>query len=1347
MRRCPTVAVITVIVALLFGQQAAAVGATAAAPRVPPRSAAGLAVAARLKSRLAVAVPARVPAGDELITGSPDAGGYHLFAAAAGDGWAWHPLATLLPAGDDQEKWIGQQCLTGDGRFVVAVVAPWHAANNEGGMDSGGYAYAVDAHTGAVRPLAAGVSLAYFNPSCGAGGDVTLTTYLGHDQRPTGISVLEAGSGRTVASTVVPGEITSAVWAGGRILAARGRQLVDVTGDAVRVAAQLPGGVAEIRAAAAGGVDLIAEGASTSGVWRWTSRGAALVGRGAAGDLHIFVGRGGRNVVVGASRIGTSAGLAAGPAAAGIEGVSLGGAMAQVQTRTPAGTRAPRPGQISVQARDARTPAAAALPSAAVAKTTAVPAVWLAAAGAARPLSPMTSSPASPASPARDVRTAAQAVTSAYSCAVPRNDIFKQVMQPTSDQVRWAVNQAVQGALAPPYTQQARPVDNGQYTVNDASYTPLPTAYPDQDFPLVPGAPAVPPLVMYGILAQESNWQQASRHAVPGRAGNPLVSNYYGSYVNGGPPIDYGSADCGYGIGQITDGMQLDPGVSTPTDLQVRVAVDYATNIAAAVRTLQGKWMELHQLGITTNNDDPTKVENWYAAIWAYNSGVHNDPTGQEGLGWFNNPANKMYPVRHTFLHAGVNQTLDDASHPNDWPYQERVFGWMEVPLVGSDGLLDYRGTFDWDTGAGNFLTTPAADAFCAPNVNGCDPAQVGTGNDPCPSEDGSCYWDAPMNWTNCATECDTDTVTDAPNGHTYHTTPGDPEPLVTPAAAACGTSGLSPGPSAIVVDDETLDPTKNPAGLTPNLQGCSLASAGLIPPASAHASFQIQDSSLNDVTTTPSSLAAIDVHQLGGGLGGHLFFTHTGPAGQAAAESRGVWSATLAASPAYGSAYEIKAFIPDIGAGSGHATYEISTSGAQGAVPGRENSGLTDDSGRPILARTINQGAYANQWVSLGYYLCGGPASQGGAGPSSCTMRVTLRSLTPAGDPTQGADIAFDAMAFVPVPAGGYVALGDSYSSGEGAFYPSDPSIPDGYDDGTDVAASAPGESGGNGDLCHRSSMSWPRLLAAAKGLPIVELACSGSNLGDVTGATYWLDQSKTYFLGGKAGFALNILNDGSVSTVSRSGWTPDLPNSAGSAFFGEPTYQLELLRALRPKLVTVTIGGNDLGFADILESCITRAPCKPSFLNASGPDKLDKRISSLQPLLTNAYAAIKAAAGTGNVYALTYPAPLTPDGSGDDCTFIQPGDRAWLASKVATMAAAITSAAQQAGVKHIDISTLFNGHGPCATDAVPYVNPPDFRPLGACTTKSCMDTWFHPNKFGYQAIEAAIVSKISAS
>ncbi|MGH1556490.1 hypothetical protein ACRAWF_46305 [Streptomyces sp. L7] len=48
-------------------------------------------------------------------------------------------------------------------------------------------------------------------------------------------------------------------------------------------------------------------------------------------------------------------------------------------------------------------------------------------------------------------------------------------------------------------------------------------------------------------------------------------------------------------------------------------------------------------------------------------------PDGTRGLGWANNPANPDYPpTRAPYLKT----SYADASHPADWPYQERIMGW-----------------------------------------------------------------------------------------------------------------------------------------------------------------------------------------------------------------------------------------------------------------------------------------------------------------------------------------------------------------------------------------------------------------------------------------------------------------------------------------------------------------------------------------------------------------------------------------------------------------------------------------------------------------------------------------------
>lgn len=106
------------------------------------------------------------------------------------------------------------------------------------------------------------------------------------------------------------------------------------------------------------------------------------------------------------------------------------------------------------------------------------------------------------------------------------------------------------------------------------------------------------------------------------------------------------------------------------------------------------------------------------------------------------------------------------------------------------------------------------------------------------------------------------------------------------------------------------------------------------------------------------------------------------------------------------------------------------------------------------------------------------------------------------------------------------YAALGDSYSSGEGAGQ---------YAPGTDTGA----------DRCHRSADAYPERIAAADKArrPLTFVACSGAT-------TYDLSH----------------------------------PNHL---FAGEPAQQ-DALSPLNRK-VSLTIGGNDLGFADVLGACVT--------------------------------------------------------------------------------------------------------------------------------------------------------------
>ena len=1169
---------------------------------------------------------------DEVVTGTGDGLGWHIYVASSSDGWRWHWLASLRPGGGD-ESWVGQQCLTGDGRFVIAVVAPWHANNSGAGMDQGGTAYAVDVRTGVVRPLSSGVSLAYFDPGCGTRDRVALTSYLRPDESSTRVAVLDSSSGALLQTAVVNEELTSAVPVGNAIVGASGGRLVQVNARGREaVLARVPGQVLDVHPDAAGGADFLVARGQTATVWQFAGTRARPVGAGRLSQVRLFAGHAGHNMVYGAVTAASADLKSIRPNLRWApDAVSLSG-------RTAVLYRAARPGHR------ARTQPELLNASTGALITAALPRPASRIAGAAPRLNLAKS--------AVSYRAAAPAVnTTTPTCAVPRNDLWNQVPQPNSAQVAWAVQQAVRGWLTAGNI-PARPATPQAYMIGDSQ--PLPQFYPRQDFPppAIAGSPAavVPPQVMYGILAQESNWNQASWHALAGYGGNPLIANYYGSTNPADPAdINYDNADCGYGIAQITDLMRAG---AANINTQTAIAVDYAENIAAGVANLIGKWNQLATIGVTMNNGDPADIENWYAAIWAYNSGVHLTANGDpaNGLGWLNNPANPIYPAnRHPFLCADPSCTsYSDASHPQDWPYQEKVFGWIEAGQFDPNNPSGFR-----FPPLGSVQAIPPPTTFCAQGVNACDPSKFGT-SDPCPSENSSCWWDSSATWANCPGQCTPGTFT--------ITDPAAPEPAATARQPPCADLGGLPLAYTHIVDDTAT--SQNQQLLHPNVVGCPVTNAAW----SHGGSFELDNAS--GAPLTNSDVAAIDVHQLGAGFAGHTWFTHTRPASDAARASMGRWTPNITST----GLYEIRAFIPTPGATTTDATYVIHGVGGS-------------------YGRTIDQNSYSNQWVSLGFF----PLQPGSS--------VTLSSITPANDPSQGADIAFDAMAFIAVQPGSYVALGDSYSSGEGSGGP--------WDEGTNVQArnGAPAD-----DLCHRSPNAYSRQYAALTqtfaNTPVVQLACSGATLNDLAHITY------------------TIAGDG---TVSYSGPpSPAPPIDPGR--FGEPGSQVDLLRLVPdPKLVTLTIGGNDAGFAGIIQNCAENfffglGGCHASYINPDGSDRVANTISGLYAPITDAIKAVVAAVPAGTkVVVLTYPDIFPPQGNGL-CDLIYPADATWLSGLAHQMDQVLIAAALSAGASYLDEEAAFQGHELCTPQN--WVKPPD-NPLQS--DPSLKDNYYHPLTPGY--------------
>ena len=246
-------------------------------------------------------------------------------------------------------------------------------------------------------------------------------------------------------------------------------------------------------------------------------------------------------------------------------------------------------------------------------------------------------------------------------------------------------------------------------------------------------------------------------------------------------------------------------------------------------------------------------------------------------------------------------------------------------------------------------------------------------------------------------------------------------------------------------------------------------------------------------------------------------------------------------------------------------------------------------------------------------------------------------------------------------------MALGDSYSSGEGA--------PDGYDapEGTDVTNCAvridqPARWDANTDLpassaarttdtaCHRSRKSWPILAAdrlraqVPNSVSLTSLACSGAEIPDLVERPYrGLGEDAGSCLADAAGrqIAFGALCD-LERHVRRTEEARLARESPGTAYGGV------MLDGM-----VMTIGGNDVGFGPTVMHCLftpllTRCQNMPTLISGAstdvegGAEELDRRYHRLADAIERVngrYVELYRRPLIANVFLAEYPSPMTYD------------------------------------------------------------------------------------------------------
>jgi lysophospholipase L1-like esterase len=149
---------------------------------------------------------------------------------------------------------------------------------------------------------------------------------------------------------------------------------------------------------------------------------------------------------------------------------------------------------------------------------------------------------------------------------------------------------------------------------------------------------------------------------------------------------------------------------------------------------------------------------------------------------------------------------------------------------------------------------------------------------------------------------------------------------------------------------------------------------------------------------------------------------------------------------------------------------------------------------------------------------------------------------------------------------------------------------------------------------------------------------------------------------------------------------------------------------------VVTLQIGGNDIGFSSIATDCFAPVPqgtpCQDAY--GHGPDnEISHRIAAAAPLVSAAIAGAKARAFHARVYVLGYPS-IVPDSDAITATAacwpqlpVSPEDLPWLRDITKQLNAMIASAAAANGVRYVDVYGPSVGHDSCQPPGIRWVEP----------------------------------------
>jgi lysophospholipase L1-like esterase len=288
-----------------------------------------------------------------------------------------------------------------------------------------------------------------------------------------------------------------------------------------------------------------------------------------------------------------------------------------------------------------------------------------------------------------------------------------------------------------------------------------------------------------------------------------------------------------------------------------------------------------------------------------------------------------------------------------------------------------------------------------------------------------------------------------------------------------------------------------------------------------------------------------------------------------------------------------------------------------------------------------------------------------------------------------------------------------------------------------------------------HRTPRRGALLLVAAVGLLVLVLLPQAAQAGGASyvalGDSYTSGPFIPDHTGSPAG-CLRSTNDYPADVASAVGASSFTNVSCAGAATADMTAPQSVtlgtnppeFSALSPSttLVTLGIGGNDIGFVGIVETCAKESlfnpfgsPCRNHY-TSGGTDQLAQAIVNLAPKIGSILREIHGLAPSARVFLVGYPAILP--NSGDGCWPLVPvsfGDVPYLRGVELKLNQMLASQAAANGATFVNTYTDSIGHDACQLPGTKWME-------GLIPTSPAAP--FHPNQLGEEHIADQVIAAI---